>query len=647
MADIKTHLNNIKGALYGKDVRGSIHDGIDAINKEVENTTDRQVDLENTFDQLVINAGNSNAEIVDARVKNDGTSYSKLGDRLDGIDSQLAYITNLNILASDFNIDKTGEVDSTDGIQNAINEAIKLKKNFILPPGTYKISKLYINKNDSFEDYIKLDFSNANFIITGSDDCCFDICTSKFIKIEGLNLINIDRFVNISGLWKSELSNCKINEIRFNYDIKGASGFDQCYWNTFSNSVFNNIKIYTGTKAKNQEFNANNFYSCNIGNNNFDFAIEIYGEGSIQGCSFDGCDISYAKKSIFKVEKQLERSYMNLYSCYLDSQGGVYESNPYNLIINQINCSYWGSSTTYNNLSTENASSQVALITNGTVEAGGLIPSSNVNLVKNGDFKINKNVYVYNGSSVIKNGGINGNILNVTMNKGCEIIFNTIEVPYNGNYSIGVIGRVVDEIQTKNIDFMAIIKKGDTIKRTKLYADNILRNEFTTVYAPVLEVEKGETIQILLKYRGEDTKNIELSYVGCTYGLIHNLFSETNGYVNNNITPTSGSYIGETYIENDFLYVWNGSIFVKTKLYSNNDIVSENIHPKDGWAYDIGLNNKPFRNGYFSNVVSVGSGATSGRPTDVRSGSMWFDNTLSKPIWFNGARWVDANGTTV
>ena len=62
MADIKTHLNNIKGALYGKDVRGSIHDGIDAINKEVESTTGRQVDLENTFDQLVINAGNSNAE---------------------------------------------------------------------------------------------------------------------------------------------------------------------------------------------------------------------------------------------------------------------------------------------------------------------------------------------------------------------------------------------------------------------------------------------------------------------------------------------------------------------------------------------------------------------------------------------------------
>ena len=96
MANIKTHLNNIKGALFGKDVRGSIHDGIDAINKEVEGTTKRQIDLESTFDELIINAGNSNAEIVDARVKSDGTSYSKLGDRLNEVDSQLAHIINLS-----------------------------------------------------------------------------------------------------------------------------------------------------------------------------------------------------------------------------------------------------------------------------------------------------------------------------------------------------------------------------------------------------------------------------------------------------------------------------------------------------------------------------------------------------------------------
>ena len=101
MANIKNHLNNIKNALFGQEVRGSIHDGIDAINKEVESTTGRQVDLEKTFDQLVINAGNSNAEIVDARVKSDGTSYSKLGDRLNEVDSQLEH--NMNEINEQFN----------------------------------------------------------------------------------------------------------------------------------------------------------------------------------------------------------------------------------------------------------------------------------------------------------------------------------------------------------------------------------------------------------------------------------------------------------------------------------------------------------------------------------------------------------------
>ena len=45
--------------------------------------------MQQTMNQLIINAGDSNAEIVDARVKADGTSYSKLGDRLNEVDSQL------------------------------------------------------------------------------------------------------------------------------------------------------------------------------------------------------------------------------------------------------------------------------------------------------------------------------------------------------------------------------------------------------------------------------------------------------------------------------------------------------------------------------------------------------------------------------
>ena len=42
VANITNYLNKIKSAVYGKDVRSSIHDGIKSINNEVEVTTNKQ-----------------------------------------------------------------------------------------------------------------------------------------------------------------------------------------------------------------------------------------------------------------------------------------------------------------------------------------------------------------------------------------------------------------------------------------------------------------------------------------------------------------------------------------------------------------------------------------------------------------------------
>ena len=91
MANIKTHLDKIKNALFGQEVRGSIHDGIDAINKEVEGTTEKQNKLGEQFKNLVINEGNSNAEVAASR-----GSHDWLPDRLDNFDSQLEHKANIN-----------------------------------------------------------------------------------------------------------------------------------------------------------------------------------------------------------------------------------------------------------------------------------------------------------------------------------------------------------------------------------------------------------------------------------------------------------------------------------------------------------------------------------------------------------------------
>ena len=89
MANINTELEQIRKAVYGREVRGSIANAIELINKEQINTNTAQTNLDSKFNQLIINAGNSNAEVVAARVKADGTQFNTLGKRLDGIDSQL------------------------------------------------------------------------------------------------------------------------------------------------------------------------------------------------------------------------------------------------------------------------------------------------------------------------------------------------------------------------------------------------------------------------------------------------------------------------------------------------------------------------------------------------------------------------------
>lgn len=70
--------DKIRRAIFGGEVRDSIADGIEVVEQ-----------LREDYDNQVINAGNSNAEIVDAR-----GGQTKLKDRLDNFDEQLDNIEN-------------------------------------------------------------------------------------------------------------------------------------------------------------------------------------------------------------------------------------------------------------------------------------------------------------------------------------------------------------------------------------------------------------------------------------------------------------------------------------------------------------------------------------------------------------------------
>lgn len=94
MANINKELNDIKNAVYGREVRGSIHDGIKKINEEVENTTDRQDSVEAQFQSVLDETTGKDVisapEINAAKVGADNTNYPNLKERLDTEHNQLS-----------------------------------------------------------------------------------------------------------------------------------------------------------------------------------------------------------------------------------------------------------------------------------------------------------------------------------------------------------------------------------------------------------------------------------------------------------------------------------------------------------------------------------------------------------------------------
>lgn len=86
MVDMTQILNDILKAIFGKDVRQAIHDGIKRSNDIADDCDTRQTSLERQYDELLKNFSSttpSAAEVVDARTGLDGTIYETLKKRLD------------------------------------------------------------------------------------------------------------------------------------------------------------------------------------------------------------------------------------------------------------------------------------------------------------------------------------------------------------------------------------------------------------------------------------------------------------------------------------------------------------------------------------------------------------------------------------
>lgn len=132
---IQEILDNILHAVFGKDVRQSMHDGVKRANDICEETEARQTALENKYNLLLRNCTElspSDSEIVDARIKEDGTVYDTLGKRLDVMDAYDTELEAARIKEDGTRYKELGDRlnaldDMTENIQAEINK-IKIYK---------------------------------------------------------------------------------------------------------------------------------------------------------------------------------------------------------------------------------------------------------------------------------------------------------------------------------------------------------------------------------------------------------------------------------------------------------------------------------------------------------------------------------------
>lgn len=244
MAKIINYLNDIKNAMFGKDVRSSIHDGIAAINEEVESTTARQKVLDSTFEQLTINAGSSNAEVVAARVDESGKSHDTLGKRLNSVDSQIkdipkqTYITD-KATKEDLNTSKSnlqGQINAlvVNGTGNSNPEVIQARVNSLgIEFGTLTERNLLIENSLNGDD----------FPVTWNNWEEGGINTNTGIDTPVVGYLRTVGYLNFNGLSKItfNLTNCKVYVLEYS---KADKSFIKATTQTSSFNITNVLNYF-------------------------------------------------------------------------------------------------------------------------------------------------------------------------------------------------------------------------------------------------------------------------------------------------------------------------------------------------------------------------------------------------------------------
>ena len=328
MADIKPFLNKIKSAVFGKDVRGSLHDGLEAVNKETEDATAlskdterRQVAVENQFDDVLSGWSDDrpvdNAETISSRTNREtGEKYETLGNRLDEENKKVSFklseignkddflqngetLTNKTINEFDdrgHNIRWGALIAAEDGgdwtraIQT-IYDRLKPGSKLFVPNGAWDVTNLVFDKSDIHLDiqgtFVQKEDATGSCIQIGSiSNRTSNVKTEGILKVErkrvdwsvdsiGIHLINVYE------------SNLLVDIKRFNqgFLLEATRGNGTVYNNiTFLRMTDNKIgidfKVEEISEIDRGWINENKFYGGRFGWS--DFVVEKLDGESIE-----------------------------------------------------------------------------------------------------------------------------------------------------------------------------------------------------------------------------------------------------------------------------------------------------------------------------------------------------------------------------
>ena len=174
----------------------------DAVLLNAENINNKNVDVQNQLDNIILESGTSDAEVVQSRTDSNGNTFPLLKDRLNNIDKN---ILSRGVNLMDFGAKGDGVSDDTEYFKQFISDE---NKNKYIPQGEFLITEpieiLQNNINLISDGFLTSDKNNITLIDIQGDN------NKIQVKIDGKN--TVPRGVKCEG-YNNTLCNGEIKDL--------------------------------------------------------------------------------------------------------------------------------------------------------------------------------------------------------------------------------------------------------------------------------------------------------------------------------------------------------------------------------------------------------------------------------------------------